>query len=130
MHWASVKRRLEPWREEVWVAWQQIKREHKAEVRVLRNHMASIGPVQVLVTLPFDRTEKQWAADRRDPHNYVPTVKAIIDVLTDRKVSGKKTVEKRLFEDDNYRFVTVIDPKLIRGTIATVEVGISVVADS
>lgn len=91
MHWASKRRRLEPWRKEVWLRWLAMPEKDRAE-------LAKEGLIVVTVTLPFSR------AGRRDPHNYTSTVvKALIDEL----------VKHGLAPDDTPDFIKVEDPVLV-----------------
>lgn len=87
IHWATRKRRLDPWKEAAFVAMRNA---------LLATHDHKPVPVVIQVILPF-RT-----AQRRDPHNYTGTnVKAIVDGL---RLAG-------LVPDDNARWVTVSDPR-------------------
>lgn len=86
IHWATRKRRLDPWKDAAFVAM------HNA---LMATHDHKPVPVVIQVVLPF-RT-----AARRDPHNYTgTTVKAIVDGL---RLAG-------LVPDDNAAWVTVNDP--------------------
>jgi len=58
-------------------------------------------PSTVHVSLPFDR------AARRDPSNYLPPVKAVIDGLVD---------PGGLWPDDTPEFVAVAEPELVVGS--------------
>jgi len=112
-HWATKKRRLDPWKKETAEGW--------ANLATLPEIGDYIGKAyEVHIELPFDRTEKQWAADRRDPHNYVGTMcKVIVDQLTD-VTKGKTILETRLWPDDTPEWVTVFEPVLVRGSVVTV----------
>jgi hypothetical protein len=102
MHWAAKRRRLEPWRDAVWLAWKTL--DPKELDAFLKDH----GVIEVAVTLPFAR------AGRRDPHNYTSTMaKAIVDEL----------VKSGMAPDDTPEFVTVSEPKLLVSSslVATVE---------
>lgn len=57
------------------------------------------GPATVWVHLPFT------TARRRDPHNFVPCVKAIVDGLVDAGV----------WPDDTPEWVRVMEPELVVG---------------
>jgi len=120
IHWATRRNRLKPWKEIVLEAWYAMKDDPEV--------VAKVGdPGLVLVELPFDRTDKQWATDRRDPHNYVSTMcKVIIDVLTDKATGsvkrGDKVIETRLWPDDTAEWVKVIEPELVRGKRAKVTI--------
>jgi hypothetical protein len=114
-HWAQRDRRLKPWKLITLDGWRAVETDS-----FTKELIGKFGTVQVY--LPFDRTEKQWAADRRDPHNYVGTMcKVIVDVLTD-DTRGKKIIEPRLWPDDTPEWVTVLEPILVRGTEAKVEI--------
>lgn len=92
MHWAARRRRLEPWRKEVWLRWLALPDADK------KAFTDAPGVILVEVTLPFAR------AGRRDPHNYTSTVvKALIDEL----------VQAGMAPDDTPEFVTVAEPKLL-----------------
>lgn len=115
MHWGSRNRRLNPWKDITLEGWESVSAE--AWTQGLVGHF---GVVQL--HLPFNRTEKQWAADRRDPHNYVSTMcKVVVDVLTD-KTKGKTILEPRLWPDDTPEWVKVLEPILVRGTEAKLEI--------
>lgn len=90
MHWAARKRRLDPWGEAVQWAWMQCKQKRTVKRK----------PCRITVELPFER------AARRDPHNYVATVKRIVDAL----------VEVGVWEDDTPDWVAVDEPRLVLGT--------------
>lgn len=65
---------------------------------------AGIGPLppsSVLVELPFSR-----ASSRRDPSNYLPAVKAIVDGL----------VDAGLWADDTAEYVSVSEPVLTKAS--------------
>jgi crossover junction endodeoxyribonuclease RusA len=85
MHWATRRRRLEPWKRASTIAW-------RAQVPFW-----TLGPVLVSVQLPFDR------GARRDAHNYTSTVvKSIVDGL----------VDAGMCPDDTPEWVEVSDPTL------------------
>jgi hypothetical protein len=86
MHWATRRRHLEPWRTMLRMAY------NKA---TLHQEM-SIGPVDIAFTFTFARN------GRRDPHNYIATVKPLIDEL----------VDLALVPDDTAEWVSVAEPKL------------------
>ena len=65
-----------------------------------------LGPSVVTVTLPVQ------TAHKRDPHNFVPTVKAIVDGLVDAGV----------WPDDNSDWVTVGEPLLVSSKAALVSI--------
>jgi len=97
MHWAARNRRLDPWRDlATWLA----RCSNTAEVVAGR-------PATITVVLPVK------GHYRRDPHNYVPTVKAIIDGLI---VGG-------VWPDDTATYVTVNEPVLaVNGRNAEVRI--------
>lgn len=64
-------------------------------------------PSTVLVELPFDR-----ASSRRDPSNYLPAVKAIVDGL----------VDAGLWVDDTAEFVSVEEPVLKKAAMVSVQI--------
>lgn len=100
MHWASKRRRLEPWRQEVWLRWLARSEQDRLE-------MAEEGLIIVKVTLPFSR------AGRRDAHNYTSTVvKALIDEL----------IKHGMAPDDTPEFIKVEDPVLVVDKDLTVTV--------
>lgn len=114
-HWGAKKRRLDPWKEVTDLGWYALK-----ELPEIEDFIGKHGLVQLY--LAFDRTEKQWAADRRDPHNYVGTMcKTVIDRLTDM-TKGKTVLESRLWPDDTPEWVKVLEPILVRGTVCTVKI--------
>lgn len=86
-HWRVKGALTKAWRTSAYYAAKQAKQ-------------GPLGPSYVYVTLPV-RT-----AARRDPHNFVPTVKAIVDGLVDAGV----------WPDDNSEWVTVVEPQLVRNT--------------
>lgn len=115
MHWGARNRRLNPWKEITLQGWEALAKDDS-----IFKLIGEYGIVQLY--LPFNRTEKQWAADRRDPHNYVSTMcKVVVDVLTD-KTKGKKILETRLWPDDTPEWVKVLEPILVRGTEAKIEI--------
>lgn len=86
LHWATRRRRLQPWKKEAMYAWLE------------QVPFWTPGPVVISVSLPFERN------GRRDPHNYTSTVvKSIIDGL----------IEGGMCPDDTSDWVTVLDPLLI-----------------
>jgi len=90
MHWASRKRRLDPWRLCVRAAYNLAK---PSEVSAVKNK-----PLTIEVTLSFPR------AGRRDAHNYTGTVvKTIVDEL----------VRCGLVPDDTPDWVTVKDSRIL-----------------
>jgi hypothetical protein len=90
LHWASRKRRLDPWRLCVRAAYNSAS--PKAIVAVKDK------PIEIAVTISFPR------AGRRDAHNYTGTVvKTIVDEL----------VRCGLVPDDTPDWVTVKDPAIL-----------------
>jgi hypothetical protein len=90
MHWASRKRRLDPWRLCVRAAYNSAKPSELLKVKD--------RPISIEVTLCFPR------AGRRDAHNYTGTVvKTIVDEL----------VRCGLVPDDTPEWVTVKDPRIL-----------------
>lgn len=65
------------------------------------------SPATVEVELPFDR-----ASSRRDPSNYLPAVKAIVDGL----------VDAGLWVDDTAEYVSVAEPTLVKGSMVVVRI--------
>lgn len=97
MHWASKARQLDPWKQATIVLAKQAKIPEKVAER----------PARVRLVLPF-RTKH-----RRDPHNYVGTVvKATVDGLV---LAG-------VWPDDNPKYVEVMEPRLVIGRNAEVEI--------
>ena len=86
-HWASKRRRLEPWKDAAWVS---------ARNAIVTRALGPTKPITVQVVLPFR------GRARRDAHNYTGTVvKAVVDGL----------VRARLVPDDTPEWVTVLDPE-------------------
>jgi Holliday junction resolvase RusA-like endonuclease len=97
MHWAQKARRLEPWRDTTIILAKQQKIPEKVGGRRGR----------ITVVIPF-RTKT-----RRDPHNYVGTVvKSTVDGL----------VQAGVWPDDNPKYVEVMEPRLVIGEHAEVEI--------
>jgi crossover junction endodeoxyribonuclease RusA len=92
-HWAPRARKTKAWRTAACLAARAAK-------------VGPQGPAAVRVTIPFSR------GARRDPHNFVPTVKAVIDGL----------VDAGLWPDDTPAFVTTVEPLLVIDPAATVVV--------
>lgn len=84
MHWADVRRQTDPWK---LLAWSVALNAGLADV--IRGE-----PCVVTVHIPF-RTNH-----RRDPHNFVPVCKAVVDGL----------VKAKVWPDDTAQFVTVTEP--------------------
>lgn len=85
-HWSWRSKRVRWWRD-------------TANVWARRAQLGPQPPAVIHVTLPFDR------GARRDPSNYLPAVKAIIDGL----------VDAGLWPDDTPEWVTVAEPSLAVG---------------
>ncbi len=103
MHWAAKRRELEPWRDGVMLAWKTARPLwHKVKDRKVR----------IELELPFP--DKR----RRDPHNYVVVLKALIDALTtQRETVGKHTVIvwDGCWPDDTPEWVETTEPILVIG---------------
>ena len=99
VHW-TVRHQLEQvWQTAAWAAGNNARRAHPAAVAALLQHT----PTLVEVELPVA------ARRRRDPHNFVATVKPIIDGL----------VFARLWPDDSEEFVRVVDPVFVDPVTST-----------
>jgi crossover junction endodeoxyribonuclease RusA len=97
MHWAQRDRKLEPWRKAAWTLAQQQKIPEQVGGRKSK----------VTMVIPF-RTKS-----RRDPSNYVGTVvKATVDGL----------VQAGVWPDDNPLYVEVMEPLLVIGQNAEVQI--------
>lgn len=96
MHWADRGRRLKPWRELTWAA------------AVNAGLAATVAgrPARITVHLPVQ------GALRRDPHNFVPTVKSVVDGL----------VRAGVWPDDGPEWVTVTEPVLWHESHAEVRI--------
>lgn len=92
-HWASKRRRLEPWKDAAWAT--------ARNWITGQRHLRLLGgqdPITVQVVLPFRGNA------RRDAHNYTGTVvKAVVDGL----------VRAGLVPDDTPDWVTVLDPEFV-----------------
>lgn len=66
-----------------------------AKQHALRCHMAPDTTVEVWVEFGTDKPNQ-----RRDPHNFMPTIKALCDGFTDAKV----------WPDDNSKYVRTAEP--------------------
>lgn len=91
LHWREERRLARIWRATACIAAVESLGTPKQRRR---------GPSMVKITLPV-RTNA-----RRDPHNYFPTVKHIVDGLVDAGI----------WPDDNPEWVTTVEPRLERGT--------------
>lgn len=105
MHWAAKRRRLEPWRDAVQLAW-MVAGKDRALVKG--------KPCTVEIHIPFP--DKR----RRDPHNYSSTnQKVIIDALvTKTEAFGKQTIVTwdGCWDDDNPEWVKTLEPVLFVGS--------------
>lgn len=86
LHWAARCRQLDPWRDLAWAT------AINAGLRPL------LGQAPAVVTVHLPVPDRR----RRDPHNYIPTVKAIIDGL----------VNAHVWPDDDPRYLSVNEPVL------------------
>ena len=87
-HWREDRRLTKVWRRAAaWSAIAQLGQSPDARMR---------GPSTVTITLPVH------GAHKRDPHNYFPTVKHIIDGLVDAGI----------WPDDTPEWVTTTEPHL------------------
>jgi crossover junction endodeoxyribonuclease RusA len=75
-------------------------------------HRFTVPPVPSNVLITFEVSDP---GRRRDPMNAYPTIKAIIDGITDAGI----------WPDDNSRWVTVIEPRFVKGRPGYVQVDIS-----
>jgi crossover junction endodeoxyribonuclease RusA len=94
MHWAAKGRRLTPWKEAAWAA---------AIQSDLRRVLGG-APCRVTVEIPVPDNR------RRDPANYYPVSKAIVDGLVAAKV----------WPDDTPEYVEVTEPVLVRDWMARI----------
>jgi Holliday junction resolvase RusA-like endonuclease len=87
LHWAVRRKRLKDWHNLAIIAYKNMKKEDKEELKKYK--------IKIKVILTFPKNA------RRDPHNYIGTnVKAIIDGL----------IKAGLTEDDTQKYIEVIDP--------------------
>lgn len=86
IHWAQRKRYLEPWRLAI----------ANAYIRINVIKELPIAPLDIEFTFQFPSN------NRRDPHNYVATVKPLVDEL----------VQQGLVPDDTAEWLSVKEPKL------------------
>jgi len=91
LHWREERRLARIWRQTAMIAAIDSLGTPKQRRR---------GPSTVEITLPVRDRRK------RDPHNYFPTVKHIVDGLVDAGI----------WPDDNPEWVTTVEPHLTRGT--------------
>jgi len=94
MNWAKRRRRTHPWRDTTWALAMQAKLAARVAGRACT----------ITVVLPFEENR------RRDPANFYPTVKAVVDGL----------VLAHVFDDDTPEYVTVTEPVLRIGGKAEV----------
>jgi crossover junction endodeoxyribonuclease RusA len=94
MNWAKRRRRTHPWRDMTWALALEAKLARRVAGR----------PCTITVVLPFDEER------RRDPANFYPTVKSVVDGL----------VMARVWPDDTPEYVTVTEPVLRIGGRAEV----------
>lgn len=87
LHWAVRRARTDPWKHLAWAT------ATNAGLAQALNAMPCV--VTVVIPVPDKR--------RRDPHNYAPVSKAVVDGL----------VKAGVWPDDNPRYVTVTEPKLV-----------------
>lgn len=100
-HWSVQRRQAKTWRRAAaWAAITQLGTSPDARMR---------GASIVSITLPVQ------GAHKRDPHNYFPTVKHIIDGLVDAGI----------WPDDTPEWVTTIEPRL---ELTTARPGVVVVS--
>jgi crossover junction endodeoxyribonuclease RusA len=102
LHWADRARRVKSWR--------------RAAALHARKTRPGAGPCALEMLPSFVRVTfgVRDPGRRRDPHNYMPTVKAIIDGLVDAGV----------WPDDTAEWVTVHDSQFERAATRTVTVDI------
>lgn len=99
-HYRRKARTAASWRKHAWAhALRDLKRPHLAE---------QLAAVQVDFGVPD-------VGRRRDPHNWAPTVKPILDGLTDAKV----------WTDDDFKHVAVLPSTFYRSTVPTYRVTIT-----
>lgn len=84
MHWAERRRRTDPWKLLAWAT----------AVNAHLDQVINGEPCVVTVHIPF-RTRH-----RRDPHNFAPVCKAVVDGL----------VKAGVWPDDTEHYVTVTEP--------------------
>lgn len=87
MHWAQRRRLTDPWK---LLAFTTATNARLAD---------ALAATPCLVTVHIPVPDKR----RRDPHNYMPVVKAVVDGL----------VRARCWPDDDPRYVTVTEPVLV-----------------
>lgn len=87
MHWAARRRETDPWKLLAFTT------------ATNAGLAAALGGAPCVVTVHIPVPDKR----RRDPHNYVPVCKAVVDGL----------VRANVWPDDNPRYVTVTEPTLV-----------------
>lgn len=98
LHWAALRRRLDPWREATRAEW--------LNAREMRDQVRGKA-AQVEMQLPFSR------GGRRDPSNYIGTVvKAVVDQL----------VFHGCWPDDTPQWVRILEPRIVIGEIAVIRI--------
>lgn len=98
-HFGQRTRRLDPWRD---LAWAMANNQNTKEQVAGRRG-------RITVVIPF-RTRAV-----RDPHNYFPIVKSVVDGL----------VRALVWPDDNPEYVEVLEPRLVIGKNALVEIEVT-----
>jgi len=85
-HWAKRKKHLDPWKLAIRIAYN----------KYMAREEFPVGPITVKFTFTFAKNA------RRDPHNYIATVKPCLDAL----------VQEGLIPDDTAEWVSVAEPEL------------------
>lgn len=99
-HWSWRRNRVEAWRQTTYFSWRS------AANRAVRQAWPRNTPALVTVSLPVKGDRK------RDPSNYLPAVKAVVDGL----------VDAGLWPDDTPEWVAVAEPVLVPGAdVVTVQ---------
>lgn len=86
MHWAVRKRHFAPWATELKIAYSKL----------IAREVIPLGAMDLEFTFTFNKNA------RRDPHNYIGTVKKLIDVL----------IDEGLAPDDTHEWISVAEPIL------------------
>lgn len=102
MHWSDRRKLLDPWKATAWAC------------ALSSNLPAAIDRTPCIVTLTIPFTTRH----RRDPHNYVPVVKAVVDGL----------VKAGVWPDDTHEWVTVHEPTLLYDPTGDVPASITLTA--
>jgi hypothetical protein len=87
MHWAVRKRHFNPWVIALRIAYSKM---------LAREIELPVGAMNLEFTFTFEKNA------RRDPHNYIGTVKKLVDVL----------VDEGLVPDDTHEWISVAEPIL------------------